>query len=363
MKKKDLLNLIKTKSNEIEIKDYSKDIIIKAKNLRYEMPQTKRSFNFSFKPLILATFSLSIIILAIIFYRPSDDIIIDQPKLESMDEVLVFSSLTSATLVDVLDQDLNQTDDANQIELFGMPNQRKVDLELSDLAKYLESLEKIFASNKNFDLTKEDVNQNGYQRKITFKTKDFLDQENDYEIIFNQTEVSNELVLEGIIKIGSKEYQLTASQNTELKELNLVLSLNDQNYIELNYDLVNQYHVFNIKTTKNNQVTEEIEYKINQSDEKREAEINFIIGDSNGSYQFEIQEENNKKIIKVIYELDDDGDLQSGTITIRIITLPNRVLYSMLIKPSNSIPFTITFTRMMIHERFNNHHTSYVINL
>jgi filamentous hemagglutinin family protein len=361
MKNKELLNLIKTKSNEIQIKDFSKDIIEKAKNIRYEIPQVKRSFQLNFKPLVLITFSLAIILVTLILYKPTDDIIIDQPKLESMDEVLVFSSLTSATLINIVDQDLNYND-SNNLLLAGMPGHSRVDLELADLAKYLESIEKIFASSKNFDLTKEDINQNGFNQKISFKTIDFLNEENDYEIIFNQVQSNNQIAIDGLIKIGTKQYQLVATQKLDEKQLNMVLSLNSNNFIELSYEIKDEKHVFNIKTTKNNVITEEIEYKINQDKTTRVAEINFIRGNSNGSYQFEIVEENNKKIIKVNYALDDDGEIQNGNITIRILSLPNRVIYSMLIKPSNQMPFTMTFTRMMIHQRFN-HQTNNQINL
>src|SRR5690606_36308205 len=87
---------------------------------------------------------------------------------------------------------------------------------IDHINKYLRATEKIYASNQGYDTKVEASNQQGYEKRLRFRTKDFVNQQDDYEILFNQTidSETNTFSLTGEMTYKEDRYLIDAMRDT-----------------------------------------------------------------------------------------------------------------------------------------------------
>lgn len=341
MKKNEVINLIKTKAQEVEIKDLTSNILERVKNISYE-EEVKPLPKFRFRPRLAFSASLLSLFLVFIFSLFIYPEMTNQnvaPQFDNMENVLMFSSISTSTLLDTsntsdLSTYLYDLNGRNNNE-----NQNKIDDELTELTKYFGVMEKLFASKNNFEL-KVDAAKAGYGESMRFKTKDFLNEETQYEMNLNQNydETSHQYNIDGELIIGSLNYQVRGKSFD--KRLETRTSIDDQNYMDMNYELIDEKHHFDLLQTKEGILIEDVTLIIEEIDNKRIVELYINKEQGILSYTFEMSIESNNRVLKVNYLLGDES-LESGELLIRIRENQGENIYSVLVKPDNGTPYQI----------------------
>ncbi|MDI6453750.1 hypothetical protein [Peloplasma aerotolerans] len=352
MKKKELIQLIKTKANEIEVKDFSDNILKRVQELPRQEQVVMHKSRFSLKYIYtLALGTLATIFLFMLFYQPDTPIIPTDPQFQSMDNVIVFSTISTTALMDLAEEELSTYADET---LAGPPfaNQPdpKINEEISDVAKYFELMEKLLASRPDFDIDKEDLTQSEYSQRMNFRARDFLDQEIQYRMDYNQNRIenTNQFTINGRINLGEISYQFIGNGvENEHKELSLRMSKDDLNYIDVDYQMINEKYHFDIIITKNGEITQDVSLIIEETKDGKNVEMHFNVGESIGTYIFSMATQNHQKMIKINYIIEDGDVEERGELLVRISTLQGGNVYSILVKPHGGIPYILQRNRVI----------------
>jgi hypothetical protein len=346
MTKKELIQNIKNKSKAIELPDFSASIIEKAKHLpKQEMIEKPRAL-FRLKPYYLATLGVMLSVVMVILFTPNQPIDPINPSLENMEEVIAFSTLTSVSLIQTLDQDVSSETGTVNLSHGNPPAPKRIENQIPDITKYLDMIEKLFGSNPGFDLVIEDRVDPSYQQRMRFKSKDLINQEIDYAIDFNQTTIGvHGFLIEGVVIIGEYLYPMYAEGSAnDINTLTLEIEQTSGGRIIILYTKDVNLHTFEIKMYQNNLLTQEVYFTYQEMGTDKRATLDFIQGETIGSYTFQLDVEDNIKLIRITYDLNSEHP-ESGEIVIRIRTLLGEVTYVILVKPDGGIPFIINRER------------------
>lgn len=354
MTRKALKKAIKEKAMAFEVKDFSHEIIKKAQELpqTYVIKQEKPSFRL--KPIVWLSLSvmtslfLIVLVLTDLSVIPPDPTVPETLALEDIEDAVALSTIQATSLIDVLDTELTQS--SSYTTLFMGPRDRndKIQDELMDLQRYLQTIEMLYASNENFETTDEAIT-NGYQRHMRFRTRDFLDEENDYELRYNQqiNQETKRFTIQGVIEVGNKSYPMTAEGFVGDKQFRMIATKDEANYVILDYLEEDGTYIYTVELIKNDNTVEKVTITLAEVDQVRTATLSFIDGESSGTYTFTMAVENDRKIILINYSLDFDGEIEEGTMTIRILQLPNVRTYSIIVEPEGRPAFTFSMGRLM----------------
>src|SRR5690606_25902485 len=203
MKKKELIELIKTKSLEVEIKDLSANIISNIKNIPEKESYTLPRKSIRPKLMLSAVVGFSLILVLLMFLLVPQNEMDSEPQFENIDNALMFSSISSTSLLENIDlydmsQNLSSIKKTNELNSLPIINDR-----LDNMNKYLTMIEKLYASDTNFNREKQFKDNQKNNQKIKFKSIDFLNEETVYELNYQNiyTNGNNTLNLEGTIKV------------------------------------------------------------------------------------------------------------------------------------------------------------------
>jgi len=350
MTKKELKVYLKTKASEIEVKDFSQTILERAKSLprthMESIEEPRRSLRL--KPILTSFLLLTTTVFALFLFLGEEDIppVIETPVLENMESVVALSAVQTTSLIHILETEL-AAETAIPLRFGPIERNNRIQDELNDVAKYLETIEKLYASNENFEVVDEAKSSNGFARRMRFRTKDLLEQEAQYEMMYNQTfnQATNRFQVAGQVKVGEKSYPFTVEGQKGERGIVMTAKKDDANFVILEYMEVDGVHYYTVELIKQDQSIQKVSIELTETEGIKQATLSFISGTSTGTYVFSIEVEDLKKIILIHYTIDFDGDIEEGDITIRILALPQSAIYSIIVKPEGRIPFSITRAR------------------
>lgn len=359
MTNKDLKKYIKQKANEVEVKDFSALIVERAQKLPKTSVEVveKPRMRWHIKPLTTSFLALMTTILIVFILMDSTGLlpVDDDPVLESMEDVIALSSVQATSLIDVMESELQTTSNITMLRFGPAERDNIIKDEITDLRRYLETIEKLFASNDDFQVVDQPRQKQGFRRQMRFKTRDFTNRESEYEIVYNQSfnKDTRAYKVTGEVRINSHAYTMLAEGIKG--ENNVLVTVSDGilNTVVLDYKELNGKHIYMIELYRDEVSLQEVEIVLEQNELDRKATLSFIEGTSSGTYVFHIEEEDQKKIIQIRYAIDFDGELEEGDITIRVITLEQISIYSISIKPEGRQSFTITRGRFQSRNNFH----------
>lgn len=347
MKQKELKRLLIEKANHVEIKDFSYDIIEKMKHKTPidTMIMTQPKAYFRMKPVL--TFSLAILLIVMITWviypyfnedTPTRSIIMD------VKDDIVLSSIQATSMIEIVETELSVFD---QTLRFGPPERdSKIRDEFKDIAKYLQTIEKLYGSNQSYDITDDIKDKPGNQRLMRFKTRDLVDHEDIYEFEYGQSVDPEKETYDiiGTIKKNERSFPVIISGHTTKKGFIMTVKRDELNYVVMTFD-EDTLKNYTIELFVLGVSIQKVTMTLAEIDREKVATLTFVEGSSSGNYTFRVIEEDRKKVISIDYALRFDDELETGNITIRMLTLPNRILYGILVKPDGRIPFTFTQDR------------------
>lgn len=345
MKNKDLLRLIKTKSEEIKLKDFSAAIVEKARLLPQleTIEQPKR--HFQLKPSLAYSFTLLTAVVAFfVLYNPASPII---PQIEDMNQVVALSSVTAVSLIDFNDTLIDSTDNVVSLSLgyitLDTPAIPQIDQEIDDVSMYLSAMEKLLNSNDNFGYQLDTTSSNGYANHLNFTTRDLLDQEIEYRLNFNQSDNSkdNQFTMQGNIEIGDVTYAMTAvGELNNPQNIQLRFQKDASNYIDVSYNVSETMNRYQISTVENGNQIQTVNLFMKQVNNQKSVYLDFIEGQSTGSYAFKVKEVNQMKQMNISYYISGSTS-ESGEIDVVIDNSGATAQYGLTIKPKGQIPYII----------------------
>ncbi len=333
MKKKELINLIKLKAKEIEIKDFSSNLIERAKNLPEPILQKKKNPFFIKKPAFAMSFvTFAAVIIFTLMLSPGQK---SFAMIDDIDLVFTNSSITSISLLSAsLDTELNN--ESYQLSSVAINHNYQADEHLDQMLHYLGATEAIL---NDVELIKA-KNINGYQFYIEFRVKDLLNEETKLQIYYNQTEVkkNSEYSYEGYIEIDDQTFDFQA--NIVLGKTNLFEFKIDHDSTEsiiIRYRENQNESIYQIERYKQNISTQKVEMRQTTINEEKQIMINFIEGSTKGTYAFSKQVINNQPSIRVNYLIRGQNN-ESGEI---IITPSSSSEVHITITPRGQAPIVI----------------------
>ncbi len=352
MKKKDLLKLIKTKSEEVNIKDFSQSIIDNAKLLpqREEViVEPKKRFTLRASMIYSLTLVTAVIAFFVI-YQPAVPAI---TQIEDVNQVVVLSAVSAVSLVTTSDDLLSQDDNISLSLGYFQPDitidLAQVDDEINDVSRYLEMMEKLLNSDDDFGYQLETSNINGYAYHLSFTTKDLLEQETSYILHFNRQEnvEENLFIMQGNIEIGDYIYAISAQGDLDNPQnVQLHLEKDASNYIDMTYSFTENMNQYRIQVTENNILLQAVNLELKYENGQKSVYMNFIEGQSTGSYAFRIAQVNQVNQMRASYYIAG-SEVESGEFEISVNQDGEDVTYDITVKPQGQMPYVIERKRGM----------------
>jgi len=354
MNKKRLIELIKTESKKVEIKDVRAEILTRVKGLPPVEVIQKSRFSWKIKPIYLGlTGAMVFILMFALLYKPTEPIIPVHPNLEIYDEAIALSTISSASLIGLVESELNHSSSnilLSHVESFNL--EPLISNEIYGLGKYMEIMEKLLFSQNQLSIEKETINEQGFNRSMQFRTKDLLDHEVLYQLKYNQVihMLNDEFTLTGEIELGSKTYQMVAIGNIQNQNRLVYRIYQDaSNYVGVTYIKNDQAARYTIRITQDGILTETVEMTHLEVSNRHAIQMKFISGSTIGTYQFLIDTENSEQVIRVNYQIQNEA-LETGTILVRVKNDEEKG-YEFHIQPTGRPPFTIEKGRQMSENR------------
>lgn len=351
MTKKDLIQLIKEKSDDIQIKDQSHLILERIKNLPIQQEVIEKpTRSWHLKPILLGSLSLlTTLIMVIIFISTfqTDPINPVNIELESYEDAIVLSSVSTTSLAGLIETELSM----NMFTMMQASNEPMISQEIDALSRYLNMMEKLLSHDTSSDtFTVLPSERAQYQKHITFKTRDLLDQELSYEMDLN-TRFTNDghFITEGELLMDEKIYQVKMiGLKDDDSRLVYRLSKDDQNYIEVIYQIETDEMTAEVEIVKDGMQHERVFMSKSNAGTTETISIQFRNQTERGIYQFQKDIENEKPIMRVNYVIERD-DIERGAIIIRINDEDNQ--YDMEITPQGKTPFVVNPGRRTMPNR------------
>lgn len=350
MRKKELLNLIKTKASEVEIKDLSQSILDKVRLLPQEQPKVYepvRQRRFSIKPIFAYTLTVTTALIAfLLLYSPSPSI----PTISDVNSVMAFSAVSASSIAEYSIDTLSSEDSVNlatgyfALETTDAP---LIDSEIDTVSNYLGMMERILNSDNNFDYVIDTTDPNGYQYHLSFTTKDLTDVETAYAFNYNRVDdvKNNVYTINGELSIGDMTYQVTGTSDIKNPHLfQLKIAVDQSNYIEVSYELSDTVNRYQIGITENDVTVQAVNLEVKEMHQIRTVMMDFVQGNATGSYAFQLENENDNKMMRISYYIHNNIS-ESGKIDVTVNQSGTDTNYVITITPKGRMPFVITPSR------------------
>jgi len=351
MKKKDLLKLIKTKSEEVNIKDFSQSIVAQAQSLPHKEVIVEPKRRLSLRHSLIYSLTLVTAAFAIfILYQPGTP---DTVQIEDVNQVFALSAVSAVSLAastnDIIISNDNMSLSSGYFSLDAPSDLSTVDDEIDDLSRYLEMMEKLLSSDDDFDYQLVTSNVDGFMYRLSFTTRDLLNQEVSYIFNYNKVEnqAENQFTMNGNIQIGEYTYIIHASGDLENPQnFELHLAKDTSNYIDMTYQLTEEKSQYRIRVTQNDVVMQAVNLEVKYQNSQKSVYLNFVEGLSTGSYAFKIQETTQGRMMFASYYIAGPNN-ESGELEFNINQDGANSNYDITIKPQGRMPYVVAHQRGM----------------
>lgn len=277
MNKKDLIQMIKQKASEVEIKDLSSEIVEKAKHLPHrEVFETKRRF--SLKPAFLVS-ALTFAGLLVMFFILSPN----QPSVyafESLDQAVADATIASLGILSETDELI--ADGTTNLSMTTLDIDNYASLEIDSLIKYLGATERLLGTS---EITKTQ-NQQGYQVVLNFNSTDILGEVYTYQVRYNLTAQEQEEYkqIEGIIDYADESYPFEGQVYfRETSQLSLQIQTESSDTLEIIYQDDDQ-KAYRFNYYQNDSITQSVLMRKTSINNQNMMMIDFKEGSAKGSY-------------------------------------------------------------------------------
>ncbi|MFU8792848.1 MAG: hypothetical protein ACNA7K_02385 [Acholeplasmataceae bacterium] len=332
MKNKALKQFIKDKANDVTIKDFSLEIIEKAK-MQVNEPSVieKQSFRLRLKPIFALSLALVTTFVLAFLWTPS---LSDDPfVIEAYDQAMMVSSVSMIYAYDI---EVNQQ--VSLLQSISLDSTYLIEDQLEGLNTYFPLIEQFFESNANFDKEVLSVEGTNYLYHLKFSSKTSSNVFIDYELKLLDTviKLGENIIIEGYISFSDDTYPIIIEFNQNQPEHFLMTSLlEDEQTIEILYEKSNNEASYRLQLLDRDTVIKSLMLKKDALNQV--IDLNFEKGTMNGTYRFRQTED---KVLGVSYAIVKENISETGRINISITPRENMpTLYEIDVRPQGGTPF------------------------
>ena len=275
------------------------------------------------------------------------------------EEVMSFQALTAVSILSSQSTDttLSQQGSSNlsSYQSLEVDPLTETDPLTDSIDPYIELVEKFLGSNNGLGVVVSESSLEDYESMMTFETKTLQGETQYYTIHYNMTvkadddedddEDEIEYTIDGIMIIDEVTYVLTGKREVEDDEdkIKFIAKLDDDNYVESKYKVEDDEIKFEIKTVLNGVVVSETIVKIEDEDDEFKVELEFISGDSKGTYEFKYEDEDGQSILKIQFDVEIDGVQSKGQIKVLVVVDPvtGETSYKLYVEPEDDDAYEV----------------------
>jgi len=275
----------------------------------------------------------------------------------SDEEILSFQALTAVSILSSASQDTtlntNSSSQLSSYQSLDVNPMAEEDPITDSIDPYIELIEKFLGSNNGLSVVVTDSSLEDYEFMMTFETKTLQGETQYYTIHYNMTlteeddddEDEKEYAIDGIMMVNDVTYVLTGKREVEDDEdkIKFMAKLDDNNYVESKYKVEDDEVKFEIKTVLNGVVVSETIIKIEDEDDEFKVELEFLSGDSKGTYEFKYEDEDGETILKIQYDVEIDGVQTQGQIKVLVVvdTVTGETSYKLYVEPEDDDAYEV----------------------
>lgn len=333
MKHKALKQFMKDKANDVIIKDFSLEIIEKAK-MQVNEPSVieKQSFRLRLKPIFALSLALVTTFVLAFLWTPS---LSDDPfVIEAYDQAMMVSSIS---MIYAYETEVNQN--VSFMQSFALEDGYLIEDEIEGLNAYVSLIEQFFESEASFDKETLSVEGTDYLYHLRFTSKTFSNSIITYELkLFDSVIKTGDIItIEGDISFLDETYAIQIEFNQSQPEHFLMTSfLDDDQVIEIDYEKTNHEAAYQLRMIDRENITKTISLRKNLLNQT--VDLSFEKGTINGTYRFSRSEE---KVLGVSYAIIKNNMSETGRMDISVTPRENMpVLYEINVRPQGGTPFT-----------------------
>ena len=213
---------------------------------------------------------------------------------------------------------------------------------LTTIEPYIALVEKFLSTDNGLTVQVEASALEDYDLMMTFQTRGLLGEVQTYVIHYNMTlededDDESEFALEGIMIINDQHYILTGEREVEEGEesVEFIAKLDDLNYVELEYKVESEEIEFEIKVVLNGEIVSETKIEIEFEEDEITIELEFMEGESKGTYEFKYEMEGDQLVLKIEFDVEIDGIHVKGeiTVSVHIDEVTGETTYRMFVEP------------------------------
>lgn len=334
MKRKDLIQLIQNKADEVDIKDLSKDILAQYQQQpRPTSPVISIRPRLRLKPVLSLGLLAATITLFLVLFYPGRDI---PQTFQHFEEAIVMSAFSAVTLAD---QAFAEPMHANN-QLEHNESATLVEDEIEHLSAYLGLMERIFGSPADLMRTRiESEDPQLFTHHLRFTSNTLLDEETQYDLRFNRVPdgtMPDEFALDGELAINGRLFVIEGQSRwvQDRYVLQLVLIIDVNNRVEIAHQQQDGETIENINIIRHGHTIQSLYLKYVGGDDAREIFLHLESGLGRGTYRFTLLANNNQPSLQVHYAILRNNDRETGNIKIDVVVEPDsNKTYRFAIRP------------------------------
>jgi hypothetical protein len=329
MKTKALKKLLIEKSDEINIKDLSQSIVLRAQKEVIISPQKEKStLIFQYKP---AYVLLLVVLLVFSFFIISPKEYSFAYQISQNEEDIILTSISTL-----------QIGTSDIIGLLSIDEEPMIQSQISNMNEYILWMELLFNQEDNKFIQKELPIENAIKH-YSFTTKALDDQIIVYEfIIFNQNRSYQRLNISGLITHDSDSFpfELTISTKNK-KSFEMIVHITDEIFIQTRFLEQSGKRDYDIQIYENESMMTQMTLNRFLENQKTVLDLTINKGNIDGSFRFR----RDNDALNVTYSIANLDRSESGTMRIEIKNESEEKTFQIEIKPQGRNPVVIETPR------------------
>lgn len=240
----------------------------------------------------------------------------------SDEEVFSFSAIsTSALLSDKVVEPLSATHAISRL------SNETPNMTIEQIEPFLEMFESLLMQNNGLSVVTGESDLELYETKSEFTVVDLLGTPVVYTMYYNTILLNEEIdeqelqyEINGILLVGTTEYQITGSKKIEDGEEKMTFKsyFDENNYVISKYQIEDDEKKFSIQVVENGITVLSSKIKVEIEDNETTIKLEYTEGVNQSIYSFKVEVEGDISVLKIKYQTVFDGVEDSGKITVQV---------------------------------------------
>lgn len=278
-------------------------------------------------------------------------------SLESDEEIIAFQALSS---VQMLDASSTQT-----VSTLGRTSKMSDEnpTSIDQIKPYLELFEQLLTQSNGLSVVVEASDLVEYETKQVFQVTDILGETITYTMYYNTSDLTDddfddndedneqEYMISGILIYGDTTYLIEGKHEIEENDqkLEFTSKLSETEFVKVTYKLEDEETKFAYRVYEQGELVNESTIKIEIEDNELKIELAYMEGINEGEYEFKLETEDGKTVLKIEYQVTIDGVESEGEAKVLVVVdeVTGETYYTIVTKGNNDEEHEETHSRDM----------------